>query len=68
MPTAVTIDGYRGKHLELTVPDMPVKVVGDAPSFPDCTAGELYSWIAPPKPYAFHGYFEPGEKEEFWIL
>jgi hypothetical protein len=37
-PSDVTVYGYRGKHLELTVPDV---------AFDRCDAGDLRSWIAP---------------------
>jgi hypothetical protein len=62
-PEDVTIYGYSGKHLELTVPDM---------SFDRCDAGDLRSWIAPMDTAepgdAFYGYTGPGYTEEFWIL
>jgi hypothetical protein len=62
-PEDVTIFGYSGKHLELTVPDM---------SFDRCDAGDLRSWIAPMDTAepgdAFYGYTGPGYTEEFWIL
>lgn len=63
-PKDVTIYGYSGKHLELTVPDLPV-AGGD---FAQCAGGNLKSWIAPTHgDAAFYGY-GPGETEEFWIL
>lgn len=62
-PSDVTVYGYRGKHLELTVPDM---------AFDRCDAGDLRSWIAPmdaaEEGDAFYGYTGPGYREEFWIL
>ena len=62
-PSDVTVYGYRGKHLELTVPDM---------AFGRCDAGDLRSWIAPmdaaEEGDAFYGYTGPGYREEFWIL
>jgi len=67
-PTDVTMYGYRGKYLELTVPDLPVE--GD--DFIGCVDGNLLSWVAPidvaeGEGGAFHGYnAEP--VEEFWIL
>jgi hypothetical protein len=68
-PEDVTIYGYSGKHLELTVPDLPV---GGDPAdlrFIGCVDGDLYSWISPPNDEgAFSGYTGPGYREEFWIL
>jgi hypothetical protein len=67
-PRNVTMYGYRGKYLELTVPDLPVEG-GD---FAGCVDGSLSSWVAPidvaeGEGGAFHGYTaEP--VEEFWIL
>lgn len=67
-PTDVIIYGYSGKHMELTVPDMPVEVRGDGDTyFTGCVGGLLFSWIAPPLNYAFYGY-PPRQTEEFWIL
>jgi hypothetical protein len=71
-PKDVTVYGYRGKHLELTVPDLPVTHEG----FTGCVDDNLASWIAaphfgpPPAPEddAFYGYTGPGYTEEFWIL
>ena len=45
-PTDVTIYGYRGKHLELTVPDLPVEGEGDDRRFTGCADGTLKSWVA----------------------
>ena len=58
-PTDVTLFGYPGKHLELTVPDSGIA---------DCVNGELHSWISPLNGGAFYGYKGPGETEEFWNL
>ncbi|HYG72958.1 MAG TPA: hypothetical protein VEC15_11845 [Actinomycetota bacterium] len=62
-PEDVTIYGYRGKHLEWTVPDI---------AFDRCDAGDVRSWIAPidvgEPGDAFYGYTGPGYTEEFWIL
>src|ERR687897_1239966 len=44
-PRDVTIYGYRGKHLKLTVPDLPVEVEGDDHRF-KCEEGNLKSWVA----------------------
>lgn len=64
----VTIYGYSGKHLKLTVPDLPVR--GDPADlrFIGCVDGDLHSWISPPNEGAFFGYEGPGYREEFWIL
>ena len=68
----MTIDGYSGKHLELTVPDLPVEEVGGDRRFTGCQEGTLKSWVAfvDTEPGdAFYGYNgEPGRTEEFWIL
>lgn len=58
-PTDVTIYGYRGKHLELTVPKIDLA---------ECVGGNLKSWIAPLNGGAYYGYTGPGYAEEFWIL
>ena len=71
-PKDVTIYGYRGKYLELTVPDLPVEGEGDDRRFTGCEDGYLKSWVAAidTEPGdAFYGYNgEPGRTEEFWIL
>ena len=48
-PTDVTLLGYQGKHLELTVPDLTVTGGGgeEHAQFTDCVDGELHSWISP---------------------
>jgi hypothetical protein len=67
-PSDVTIHGYRGKHLELTVPDLPA----DHEGFYECVDANLYSWgspnLGPPGDDAFFGYTGPGYSEEYWIL
>ena len=45
-PKDVTIYGYSGKHLELTVPDLPVEGEGDDRRFTGCVDGNLKSWVA----------------------
>ena len=45
-PEDVTIYGYSGKYLELTVPDLPFKGVGDDRCFTGCEDGKLKSWVA----------------------
>jgi hypothetical protein len=71
-PKDVNIYGYRGKHLELTVPNLPVEGEGDDRRFTGCEEGTLKSWVAfvDTEPGdAFYGYnAEPGRTEEFWIL
>jgi hypothetical protein len=71
-PTDVTIDGYRGSNLELTVPDLPVEGEGDDRRFAGCAEGSLKSWVAAfdtAPGDAFYGYnAEPGRTEEFWIM
>ena len=66
-PRDVSIYGYRGKHLQWRVPDMPVEESADDLDFVRCTRGNLKSWISPAwGPY--YGYTGPGYTEEFWIL
>jgi hypothetical protein len=71
-PKDVTIFGYSGKHLELTVPDLPVEGEGDDRRFTECMEGTLKSWVAfidaAEEGDAFYGYTGPGYREEFWIL
>ena len=72
-PRDVTAFGYSGKHLELTVPDLPVKEVGDDRLFTGCEEGTLKSWVSfvdtAEEGDAFYGYNgEPGRTEAFWIL
>lgn len=71
-PTDVTIYGYSGKHLEWTVPDLPVEEEGEHGHFTGCVDGDLKSWVAfidTAEPGdAYYGYTGPGYIEEFWIL
>jgi hypothetical protein len=70
-PQDVSIYGYRGTHLELTVPNLPVEGEGDDRIFTGCMDGNLMSWVAAidTEPGdAFYGYTGPGYTEEFWIL
>ena len=71
-PRDVTIYGYSGKHLELTVPDLPVEGEGDDRHFAGCEEGTLKSWVAAIDTVpgdAFYGYnSEPARTEQFWIL
>ena len=69
-PEDVTIYGYSGKHLVLTVPEPPGDGAGD-PAFTGCVGRQLKSWVAPfdTEPGdAYYGYTGPGYTEEFWIL
>jgi hypothetical protein len=69
-PKDVTVYGYSGKYLELTVPDLPVEGKGDDRRFTGCVDGNLKSWVAAVDTQpgdAFYGY-GPGLTEEFWIL
>jgi len=70
-PQDVSIYGYRGAYLELTVPNLPVEGEGDDRIFTGCMEGNLKSWVAAidTEPGdAFYGYTGPGYTEEFWIL
>jgi hypothetical protein len=69
-PTDVTLLGYQGKHLALTVP-VDLRVDSGAENFhdfADCLDGELHSWISTNNEGSFSGYEAPGHTEEFWIL
>lgn len=68
-PTDVTVDGFRGKHLQLTVPEIPVQ----REQFIGCASnGKLQTWFSPLHDGgkgAFYGYnAEPGRTEDFYIL
>ena len=71
-PQDVSIGGYGGTHLELTVPDLPVEGAGMDTRFTNCAEGNLKSWVAAidagEEGDAFYGYTGPGYHEEFWIL
>ena len=61
-PVDVTVDGFAGKRLQLTVPaDIPFESVGGEGNFPDCNLGEFRSW-----PGRHHG--GPGQIDDLWIL
>ena len=69
-PEDVSVYGYHGTHLELTVPkDQPISDEGD---FVGCAERDLKSWVAAidagEEGDAFYGYTGPGFTEEFWIL
>ena len=42
-PSDVTVDGFSGKHLELTAPDLEARGHRRRHPFTDCTDGELTS-------------------------
>ena len=68
-PSEVTMFGYSGKHLQLTVPDLPVTGAADDRKFTECSDGSLQSWIDENSGTPFYGYNgEPGRTEDFWIL
>lgn len=67
-PADVTMAGYSGKHLELTVPDMPFEVRADRTYFTDCFDDSFMTWMSEPLSYAFYGYHGPAQIEEFWVL
>lgn len=68
----VTVNGYSGKHLGWTVPDLRVDGAGDNQRFAGCVDGGLKSWVAfidtADPGDASYGYTGPGYVEEFWIL
>lgn len=67
-PTDVTLAGYPGTRLSLTLPDVAHEFRAGNIYYTGCTNGELWSWKAPNLSDAFHGYQGPGAIEEFWIL
>jgi hypothetical protein len=68
-PTDVTIDGYSGKHLELTTPDLETAGPPGNRRFTGCVDGHLNSWISPNLGGPFWGYGAVDFiREEFWIL
>lgn len=67
-PRTVEAFGFSGMYLELIVPEIQVRFVATESYFDECAGQQLMSWIAPPLSYAFYGYSEPGQHEEFWIV
>lgn len=64
-PTHVTLAGYAGKHLTLTV---PAHIEYGLDEFPACDEGYFVTWDAPPSS-AFARYQQgPGQVDELWIL
>ena len=65
----MTLLGYQGKHLKITVPDLEVKGSGETAEYADCVNGNLHSWIQSGVDEPFFGYnAEPGRYDEYWIL
>lgn len=71
-PSDVTVLGYQGKQLQLTVPEIPTANERGGREFTGCTDGKLRSWFSPihdDNTNSFFGYnAEPGRTEDFWIL
>ena len=71
-PSDVTVLGYEGKHVQLTVPDIPTRNERGDSQFVGCTGGTLKSWYSPLHDGGVNPYFgyngEPGRTEDFWIL
>ena len=68
-PSDVSINGYSGKHLELTIPDdISYELRSGGGYWTDCGRGQLHSWIGTRGFGSFYGYGGPGQVEEFWIL
>ena len=66
-PEDVSIYGYGGQHLELTVPNLAVS----DNVFTGCEDGKLMSWIGAIDTTpgdAYYGYTGPAYTEEFWLL
>ena len=66
----MSVYGYRGIHLELTVPEN--QPTSNERRFVGCDEGKLKSWVAAidagEPGDAFYGYTDPGFTEEYWIL
>lgn len=68
-PSDVTMFGYAGKHLQLTVPNLPFTGTRDDRLFSECQDDSLHSYFFPTPGDSFYGYNgEPGRTEDFWIL
>jgi hypothetical protein len=69
-PSDVTVFGYSGKHVQLTVPaDLPTFGPLGTRRFSGCAEGELHTWFAPNLGGSFWGYNgNAGLVEDFWIL
>lgn len=63
--TDVTVRGFSGKALELTVPaDLGFDTVA---GFADCDEGEFRSWISPDG-ISFRAHQGPGQHDQLWIV
>lgn len=68
-PSDVTMFGYSGKHLQLTVPNLPFTGTRNDRLFSECQDDSLHSYFFPTPGDSFYGYNgEPGRTEDFWIL
>lgn len=69
-PRDISLFGYSGKHLQLTIPlDTPSTGAGEDRMFSACVGESIHSWIAPNNGGSFYGYNgQPGRTEDFWIL
>lgn len=68
-PSDVTMFGYQGQHLQLTVPNLPFTGTGEDRLFSECQEDSLHSYFFPTPGDSFYGYNgEPGRTEDFWIL
>jgi hypothetical protein len=63
--TDITLDGYSGKALELTVPaDLGFDA---ATGFADCDEGGYRSWISPDG-LSFREHQAPGQHDRLWVI
>ena len=67
-PTAVTVDGYDGKYLELTIPaDLDFATCSKVPGASASTPGAFVSWVGPAGD-DYMGFAGPGSHDRVWIL
>ena len=67
-PTAVTVDGYDGKYLELTIPaDLDLATCSKVPGASASTPGAFVSWVGPAGD-DYMGFAGPGSHDRVWIL
>lgn len=64
-PTDVTLFGYQGKHLQLTLPETSSEGVDLDEG---CTDGHLESWLSPYGEFTGYNHAEAGRTQDFWIL